>query len=80
MSQYESVLSAASELSIDDRLRLIDDLASSVPDDRPPELSELWLTEINRRSAEIDAETVATEPWHAVRERLFRRHGIRDEG
>jgi putative addiction module component (TIGR02574 family) len=78
MPHYETVLSAAAELSIDDRLRLIDDLASSVPDDRPPTLSKLWLSEIERRSAEIDSGAVSTEPWPEIRERLFRKHGIDD--
>ena len=80
MPEYESVLSAAAELSVDDRLRLIDDLAASVPDDRPPQLSEVWLSEIERRSAEIDSGKVTTEPWSEIRERLFRKHGIDNAG
>ena len=76
MTQYEAILSAAAELSVDDRIRLIDDLAASVPDDRPPTLSKLWLSEIERRSAEIDSGAVVTEPWPEIRERLFRKHGI----
>lgn len=34
MTSYESILSAASQLPVADRLRLIDDLASSVPENR----------------------------------------------
>ena len=63
MTEYELVLSAASQLSVTDRLRLIDDLAASAPDDQPPTLSEAWLAEVERRSAEIDAGTVTPEPW-----------------
>lgn len=75
MSNYESVLSAASQLPIVDRLRLIDELASSVPDDQPPQLSDAWLDEIDRRSNEIDSGTVVTEDWADIRARLFTKHG-----
>ena len=77
MSRYQDILANASQLPIDDRLRLIDDLASSVPDDHPPRLSPEWLAEIDRRSNEIDAGTVETESWSAIRERLFAEHGVR---
>lgn len=80
MSQYQDILSSASQLPIDDRLRLIDDLAASVPDDHPPHLSPEWLAEIDRRSNEIDAGTVVTESWSAIRERLFAKHGVHDAG
>ena len=76
MSNYESVQSAASQLPVDDRLRLIDELASSVPDDQPPRLSDAWLREIDRRSDEIDSGTVATEDWSDIRARLFAKHGV----
>lgn len=76
MSDYESVLSAAAQLSVDDRLRLIDELASSVPDDQPPQLSDAWLQGINRRSDEIDSGAVITEDWEAIRARLFAKHGV----
>ncbi|MFT7640519.1 MAG: putative addiction module component (TIGR02574 family) [Pirellulaceae bacterium] len=78
MAEYQDILSSASQLPIDDRLRLIDDLASSVPDDHPPHLSPEWLAEINRRGDEIDSGSVAPESWSVIRERLFAKHGIRD--
>ena len=78
MSEFDVVYSAASQLSVADRLRLIDALAASVPDDQPPSLSDDWLNEIQRRSAEIDAGTAATEPWENVRQRLFEKHGMND--
>ncbi len=78
MPEYESVLAAALQLPVPDRLCLIDDLAASVPDDQPPALSAKWLAEIERRSAELDARAVNPEPWPDIRERLFRRHGIAD--
>ncbi len=76
MSSYESILSAASQLPVGDRLRLIDELASSVPDDQPPQLSDAWLREIERRSGEIDSGAVVTEDWADIRARLFSRHGV----
>ena len=78
MPEYESVLAAASRLPASDRLRLIDDLAASVPDDQPPALSEEWLAEIEHRSAELDSGAVIPEPWSDIRQRVFRRHGIAD--
>lgn len=76
MSDYETVLSAASQLPVGDRLRLIDDLASSVPDDQPPQLSAAWLQEVDRRSKEIDSGAVVAEDWADIRERLFAKHGV----
>ena len=67
MSKYESVFSAASQLSVPDRLRLIDELAGSVPDDQPPTLPEAWQDEIARRSSELDSGAVAAEPWSEIR-------------
>jgi putative addiction module component (TIGR02574 family) len=75
MSDYNSVLSAASQLAVDDLFRLIDELASSVPDDRPQQLSDAWLREIDRRSDEIESGAVVTEDWADVRARLFAKHG-----
>ena len=76
MAEYDAVFSAAAGLSVADRLRLIDELAASVPEDQPPTLSEPWLAEIERRSAEIDAGVVTPEPWSEVRQRLFRKVGL----
>ena len=76
MTEYESILSAASQLSVDERLRLIDDLAASVPDDRPPLLSPEWHAEIERRSAEIDSGAVTPVAWETVRKDLFGRVGL----
>ncbi len=76
MSNYESILSAAHQLPVSDRLRLIDELASSVPDDQPPQLSDAWLREIDRRSNEVDSGAVVTEDWADIRARLFTRHGV----
>jgi putative addiction module component (TIGR02574 family) len=78
MPDFHAVLTEASQLSVDDRLKLIEALASSVPDDRPPALSQEWLTELQRRSSEIDSGAVPTESWQSIRDRLFGKYGIRD--
>ena len=75
-TEYDAVFDAASQLPVDDRLRLIDELAASVPDDSPPSLSAEWIREIQRRSDEIDAGTVATEPWEVVRQEVMRKVGL----
>jgi len=48
MSDYQTVFSAARWLPISERLRLIDELSSSVPDDAPPSLSDEWLARGDR--------------------------------
>lgn len=78
MSEYQSILEAASQLPLSDRLRLINDLTASVPDDHPPQLSGEWLAEIERRSAELDSGATTPEAWSNIRQRLFQRHGITD--
>lgn len=77
MPDYQAVLADARELSVKDRLRLIDELASTVPDNSPPMLSAEWDREIQRRSEELDARSVATEEWTTIREREFAKLGIR---
>ena len=76
MFDYESILSAASQLPVGDRLRLIDELALLGPDDQPSQLSDDWLREIERRSGEIDSAAVVTEEWADIRARLFAKHGV----
>lgn len=79
MTDYQSILTAASHLPVSDRLRLIDDLASSVPSDRPPILSVQWQKEIERRLQEVDTGKVQTESWDSIRELLFEKYGIHPE-
>ena len=76
MSDFDTIMSAACQLPVADRLRLIDQLAASMPDDQPPSLSPEWLAEIARRSAEIDAGAVVTESWDSVRARLLGKFGV----
>jgi putative addiction module component (TIGR02574 family) len=76
MPELESVLAAALQLPVDQRLRLIDELAATVPDDRPPSLCEEWLAEIEKRAAELDSAAVTPVPWESVRKDLFRKVGL----
>ncbi len=76
MSDYASILNAAAQLPFADRERLIDDLAATLPDHPDFQLSQEWIDEIERRSAEIDAGTATTVDWETVRQDLFRRVGL----
>lgn len=67
MSTYESLFADALQLPIAERIRLIEALWDTVPDESLPPLSEEWLAEIQRRSAEYDAGNVETVPWETIR-------------
>jgi putative addiction module component (TIGR02574 family) len=73
MPDYAALLSAASQLPIAERLRLIDELTETIPEVDLPALSPEWQDEIQRRSREIDDGTATLEDWETVRERLFQR-------
>ncbi|MCG6158490.1 addiction module protein [Rubinisphaera margarita] len=79
MPDFDSVLTDASQLSVEDQLRLIEALASSTPEDQPPPLTNEWIEEIGQRRREIEAGSVSTEEWSTIRARLFAKHGVRDE-
>ena len=76
MTQYESIFSAAAQLPVNERLRLIDELAATVPDDRPPSLSLEWVGEIERRWGEIESGKVTPVPWETVRDGLLGQIGF----
>lgn len=79
MSDYTSLLSAASQLPVADRLRLIDELTETLPELSPEELSPEWQAEIQHRSREIDDGTAQLEDWETIRARLFQRVNISRE-
>lgn len=66
------------QLSVSERIKLIDELASTVPDDLPPTLSAEWISEINRRSDEIDSGEVELHDWSMIREKLMNQYGTND--
>jgi putative addiction module component (TIGR02574 family) len=73
MADYETLLAEAARLPVADRIHLIEALWDTVPEDSLPPLSDEWLAEIQRRSAEFDAGSVATTPWEDVRADALRR-------
>ncbi len=80
MSTYESLLAQASQLSIPERLDLIDALWDTIPDDALPPLSDEWAAEIERRSEEFEAGKAETIPWEQIRSEACRRTGVDDAG
>ena len=76
MANYETLLADASRLPVADRVQLIEALWDTLPADALPPLSEEWVAEIQRRSAEFDAGAVQTVPWEQVRAEALRRAGL----
>ena len=76
MPEYDTLLADASQLPVDARIQLIEALWDTLPEDSYPPLSEEWLAEIQRRSAEYDAGQVRAIPWDEVKADLFRRAGL----
>jgi len=69
---YRAVLEAAIALSIEDRLRLADELYGSVEaDDDHAELSDDLKRELDRRIAAADADPDAGVPWEVVKANLM---------
>ena len=79
MSDYTSLLSAASQLLVADRLRLIDELTETLPELRAGSPTPECQDEVERRSREIDAGTTQFEDWETVRARLFQRTNLSRE-
>jgi putative addiction module component (TIGR02574 family) len=75
VTDYNSILSAAQQLPQTDRLRLIDALWDTVPDDSALPFSEEWMREIKRRSAELQSGAAATTPWEQIRDEALARIG-----
>jgi len=78
MLSYDTVLAEASRLPVVDRIQLIEALWDTVPAGALPPLSDEWLAEIQRRSAEYDSGSVQAVPWEQVRADALRRAGLQD--
>jgi putative addiction module component (TIGR02574 family) len=72
----KAVLAEATQLPVADRIQLIDALWDTVPEDSLPALTEDWLNEIRRRSADFDAGRANAIPWEQVRSEALRRAGL----
>lgn len=79
MSKYESILAEAVQLSVVDRIQLIEALWETVPQGELPEMTEEWLGEIEKRSAEFDSGKVTPVPWSEVKARALNRLGAKRE-
>ena len=67
MSTIDALLADAAQLPVADRLELNGALWDTFPDDALPPLSDEWMAEIHRRSAELSAGTATTISWEGVR-------------
>lgn len=64
---YSEVLSAANALSIDDRMRLVEEVWEGIQAEEPmPELTEAQKHELDRRLAEYEAHPESAVPWEQV--------------
>ncbi len=68
----ENLLKKALSLGEKDRASMAGALIESLHGEPDAGVGEAWEAEIKRRVANLDARSVETVPWSAVRERLFR--------
>ena len=73
---YDDVLRTACSLDEPERVRLVDDLLSTLSPAEAAPLADAWLAEIDRRSAELDSGAVQTIPWSEVRRRARERANL----
>jgi putative addiction module component (TIGR02574 family) len=66
MTTLNSLLTDATQLPLAERIELIEALWETVPEEALPPLSEEWMAEIERRSAEFKAGIAKTTPWETV--------------
>ena len=76
MPNYETLLAHATHLPVADRIQLMDAIWDTLPADSLPPLSDEWVTEIQRRSAEYDSGSTETVPWEQVKAEAMRRAGL----
>ena len=73
---YDDVLRTACSLDELERVRLVDDLLSTLSPAEAAPLDDAWLAEIDRRSTELDSGTVQMIPWSEVRRRARERANL----
>jgi putative addiction module component (TIGR02574 family) len=69
----EDILRAALALTEEERTELIEELLAAQPESGDLPFDPAWLSEIQRRSAEIDEGCVSLTPWEEVRDRVRER-------
>jgi putative addiction module component (TIGR02574 family) len=74
----DQLLQAALSLPDEEQLRLVSALTAAVEERGLRPFDDWWLGEIERRSAEYEARSVAAIPWSEVKERARRRVTGRD--
>lgn len=67
----ENLLRKALSLDEKDRASIAGALIESLHGEPETGVEEAWEAEIERRVADLDARSVETIPWSAVRDRLF---------
>jgi putative addiction module component (TIGR02574 family) len=75
MATTKDLLSLALELPRPDRASLAHDLIASLDEPSEPadDVDAAWLTEIERRMADVDAGRVTTVPWSEARKQILAR-------
>lgn len=79
MTTFESVLTAACQLSVNERLRLLDEIAATLPEDLPVQSDDELRSVVARRSAEVSAGIAVTEDWRDIRQQAFDGLGVQVE-
>jgi putative addiction module component (TIGR02574 family) len=76
MPTIESLLADAVQLPIADRIQLIDAIWDTLPEESLAPISDEWIAEIQRRSAEYDSGSGVTVSWQEIRTEALRRAGV----
>jgi putative addiction module component (TIGR02574 family) len=76
MVDFNSVLTAARQLTEEDQLRLVDALGLHPNDKFDPPFDEFWKIELERRVARIESGESKSIPWETVRAETRRRLGL----
>lgn len=63
MATYSEILTAVQDLPTVEQIRLLDALQENIAHQELPPLSQEWLAEIERRTAEIKADRMEVYPW-----------------
>ena len=69
-----ALLNELMQLSVEDRLYLVQDLWDSIPAEDFPPLTEGQMAELDRRLAEHEKDPRRAAPWEEVRARLWSRY------